>query len=259
MGLQDLERILGSFWEGIFARSSRQIQPVEIARALIQEMARQRRVSVSRIYAPNVFTVSLGKADFEKTTPLQAALCRELEEYLLKKAGERGFTLIGRPEVSFLEDEALGIGDIRVTSGFAPAEIEIEMPKKVGSGPVEPVIEDLPQFDRTMVFQKEEKEQPPQEGLFLTVVQGPDQGLNIPLQGTGPFMIGRKSTNNMALSDVNASREHAMLEWRNGVLYLVDLNSRNGTFVNGTGIEQHRLEAGDQILIGENLLQIKGG
>ncbi len=258
MGLQDLERLLSSFWEGIFIKSSRQVQPVEIARALIREMAQQRRVSVSRIYAPNIFTISLGADDFEKTAPLQAALSQELEEHIRYKAAEKGFTLIGRPSVSFEEDRSLGIGEIRVRSSYASTDNATGTPRSEKNVP-EPDRGDVQSFEHTMIFRKEEKELPEQRKIILTVVHGPDQGKKFPLEGEGPFMIGRKSTNHIVLSDINASREHALLEYRNGELYLIDLNSRNGTFVNGNGIDQKSVEIGDQIQIGENLLQIEGG
>jgi len=229
-----------------------------MARALIREMAQQRRVSVSRVYAPNIFTISLGTDDFEKTAPLQAALSQELEEHIRYKAAEKGFTLIGRPSVSFKEDQSLGIGEIRVRSSYASTDDATGAPRS-GENVPEPDRDDVRSFDHTMIFRKEEKEFPERRKIILTVIQGPDQGKRFSLEGEGPFMIGRKGTNHIVLSDINASREHALLEYRDGELYIIDLNSRNGTFVNGSGIDQKSVEIGDQIQIGENLLQIEGG
>lgn len=253
MGLQDLERFLSNFWEGIFLRSPRQIQPVEMARALVREMSQQRRVSVSRIYAPNVFTIALSADDFEKTAPLHSALSQELEEYIQQKAAEKGFTLIGKPCVSFEEDTTLGVGEIRVRSRYAAAE----SPEAIASG--------LPKetYDHTMIFKKDEKrsrgEESQQQRIMLTVLEGPDRGKRFLLEGKGPFTIGRQSTNHVVLTDINTSREHALLEYCGNELYLVDLNSKNGTFVNGNAIERQRVGPGDKILIGENLLEIEGG
>lgn len=262
MGLQELERLLSNFWEGIFFKSPRQIQPVEMARALIREMTQQKRISVSRIYAPNVFTISLGADDFEKTAPLHTALSQELEEYVRQKAAEKGFTLIGGPAVSFEEDPTLGVGEIRVRSSYAASESPPAGTKsRENAAGVE---EDQLNFgEHTMIFRKEEKgvekEVSSRKKVVLTVIEGPDEGKKFFLEGEGPFMIGRKSTNHVVLLDINASREHALLEYRGGDLYLVDLNSRNGTIVNGSMIGEKMVEAGDQIQIGENLLQIEGG
>ena len=73
MSLQDLEVLLKKYWEGMFKKGAGPVQPVEIARALVREMSDKKRVSVSRVYAPNVFTVCLGGDDFEQMEPLQAA------------------------------------------------------------------------------------------------------------------------------------------------------------------------------------------
>jgi pSer/pThr/pTyr-binding forkhead associated (FHA) protein len=65
-------------------------------------------------------------------------------------------------------------------------------------------------------------------------------------------------TNNIYLTDINSSREHAQVEWRDGALVLKDLKSHNGTFVNGDKIEEQQIGAGDLIQIGENIFQIEG-
>ena len=44
MNLEELENMLTKFWEGIFRKGKRPIQPVEIARALVREMAAHRDV-----------------------------------------------------------------------------------------------------------------------------------------------------------------------------------------------------------------------
>jgi len=255
---QAWERWLTNFWEGIFRnKSTRPVQPVEIARALVREMAAQRRVSVSRIYAPNVFDISLGKADFEKCVPLQEPFSRELEEYLQEKAAEKGFTLIGRPRVSFIEDPSLGIGEIQVKSAFASpgkdqesSRIEKPLTTQTPEG-------EIHQIDRTMVFNKKEVRE--KKNLFLKVIQGPEQGKIFSLAGENHYIIGRKNTNQIVLPDLNTSREHALIEWREGSLYLTDLQSRNGTLVNGIRISQQCLKVGDKIQIGENILQVEGG
>lgn len=241
MKLDDLESVITKFWEGIFRKGKRPIQPVEMARTLVREMVVQRRVSVSRVYAPNIFTVSLGKEDFQKSAPLQDALSQELAEYVKNKAIEKEYTLIGRPQVSFFEDDSLEVGEIVVKSVFS-SDLPLEEPA-----------------DHTMIFDKREKGSGAAgKNYYIVIVSGPDQGKDISLQGEKPCSIGRKSTNDLVLSDINASREHAMLEKRGDILNLIDLGSRNGTFVDGIRIEQYELEAGDQFMIGENLFRVEG-
>jgi sulfite reductase (NADPH) flavoprotein alpha-component len=54
--------------------------------------------------------------------------------------------------------------------------------------------------------------------------------------------------------DPLASRQHASLDFSNGMWVLTDLYSANGTYVNGARIGRHVLRPGDCILIGRTEL-----
>ena len=68
----------------------------------------------------------------------------------------------------------------------------------------------------------------------------------------GVTTIGRTTDNTVSFpDDSNVSRNHAEIEFRNGDHYLIDLNSSNGTTVNGNKLNgEIRLESGDQLLFG---------
>ena len=63
--------------------------------------------------------------------------------------------------------------------------------------------------------------------------------------------IGRSPDAGVFLDDVTVSRNHALLVRRRDGLYIDDLGSLNGTYVNRRRIESHRLEEGDEIQIGK--------
>jgi hypothetical protein len=68
---------------------------------------------------------------------------------------------------------------------------------------------------------------------------------------TGPVTsIGRSSGCDVALDDASASRRHAELRRRGGNTVLYDLDSTNGTLVNGRKVHEAPLRAGDRITIG---------
>lgn len=92
--------------------------------------------------------------------------------------------------------------------------------------------------------------------LVLTVTAGPDPGRNLELQGDRPLIFGRFSIIGDEV-DPKLSRRHALFR-RDGHRWLVqDLGSRNGTFVNGTAIEQPtRLRAGDEVRLGRTVLSV---
>lgn len=64
--------------------------------------------------------------------------------------------------------------------------------------------------------------------------------------------IGRTPDNDVSFpQDSNVSRYHAEIEFRGGDHYLIDLNSSNGTSVNGSPVAgEVRLEPGDKLLFG---------
>ena len=63
--------------------------------------------------------------------------------------------------------------------------------------------------------------------------------------------IGRSPDCGVFLDDVTVSRNHALLVRRRDGLYIDDLGSLNGTYVNRRRIESHRLEDGDEIQVGK--------
>jgi len=63
--------------------------------------------------------------------------------------------------------------------------------------------------------------------------------------------IGRTPDAAVFLDDVTVSRNHALLVARRDGLYVDDLGSLNGTYVNRRRIESHRLQNGDELQVGK--------
>lgn len=89
--------------------------------------------------------------------------------------------------------------------------------------------------------------------LVLTVLQGPDKGKRFELPDTEPQLIGR-SSEAIELDDRTISRRHAELTPDDGKWFINDLQSSNGTFVNGVRVTGRRLlRPGDQVRAGSTL------
>ena len=69
--------------------------------------------------------------------------------------------------------------------------------------------------------------------------------------------IGRSRDNDIHLVDERASRRHARIDLQQGVFVIFDLDSVNGTFVNGQRVQQQALSNGDEIRIGESCLRFR--
>ena len=75
--------------------------------------------------------------------------------------------------------------------------------------------------------------------------------------GIGPgLVIGRALACEVTIEDSYASGRHARLYDRDGHVYIEDLNSTNGTYVNGARVSaQQELRAGDTVRIGDTELR----
>ncbi|GIX02984.1 MAG: hypothetical protein KatS3mg112_1921 [Thermogutta sp.] len=87
----------------------------------------------------------------------------------------------------------------------------------------------------------------------LFVIRGNDQGTRFELEGS-VITIGRDSSNKVQLHDAGVSRHHAEIRRVENRYRLIDLNSSNGTIVNGRRIQEHWLNSGDQIQMGRTLM-----
>jgi pSer/pThr/pTyr-binding forkhead associated (FHA) protein len=75
-------------------------------------------------------------------------------------------------------------------------------------------------------------------------------GQSFPLSGER-VTIGRSPDADVFLDDVTVSRDHAVLVHRGGAWFLDDSGSLNGTYVNRSRIDSHRLEDGDELQVGK--------
>lgn len=92
----------------------------------------------------------------------------------------------------------------------------------------------------------------------LFVIQGRDQGRRFDLAAAAQT-VGRDASNPIQLHDHEASRRHAELQGEQGKFEIVDLQSSNGTWINGKKVERATLRTGDRVQIGKTLLLYTGG
>jgi Na+-transporting methylmalonyl-CoA/oxaloacetate decarboxylase gamma subunit len=91
----------------------------------------------------------------------------------------------------------------------------------------------------------------------LIVTEGSLAGTRVALTGK-PILIGRANDSTLVLTDDYASTRHARISENNGVWYLEDLGSTNGTYVGQTKVTGPLpLEAGVVIRIGKTAMELR--
>jgi hypothetical protein len=93
----------------------------------------------------------------------------------------------------------------------------------------------------------------------LRFISGKYQGGEFPIAVDKQILVGRSSDLDMVLVEDMVSRKHARIAMQTDQIWIEDLGSTNGTFVNGEKIKRARLKEGDRVLIGTSILKLIAG
>ncbi len=226
--LQRFERRLEGLVEGAFARVfGGVVQPVEVAAALQREAADKKQiVGQGRVLVPNSFIVEVGATDLERFGEWDAQLRKELASMVAEHATEQGWSFVGPVQVAFEHVEELATGVFRVRSTVVaetspdPLSGAYREPKAAVAGLAQP---------------------------RLIIPGNPERVVSLTRPVT---VIGRGAEADLRLPDTGVSRAHAELRMTDGGVRLVDLDSTNGTMVNGQRVRESDLTDGDRLDIG---------
>jgi pSer/pThr/pTyr-binding forkhead associated (FHA) protein len=95
--------------------------------------------------------------------------------------------------------------------------------------------------------------------FVLRFISGKYQGGEFPIVPEKQIIVGRSSDLDMVLVEDMVSRKHARIAMQADQIWIEDLGSTNGTFVNGEKIKRARLKEGDRVLIGTSILKVIAG
>ena len=229
--LRDFERRLGGLVEGLFSKTFRSgVQPVEIAKRVVREMDDSKQVAINEVWAPNRFEISLSEDDAPRFQQMETALVAELKQVVLETAAERGWGLVGAPEVELFIGHDLRKGDLEVEASL------VQGGEKVPPAAVA------------------EAAEAGHHGELL--VHGADAVRRVPLDKE-MVTIGRLSESDVMVDDKGVSRRHAQIRTKDGRSMLTDLGSTNGTKLNGQQVQSRPLSDGDRITVGNTVIEYR--
>ena len=260
--LQRFERRIGGVVEGIFARAFKsEVQPVEVAAALQRELDDQAAVvGRDRTLVPNQFVVELGDHDYDRLAPYEKPLTEELAAMVREHATDQRYSFVGPVQVKLLLVHSLETGVFRVRSEVVPGREGMpdlmSIPPQPPPRPLPPQpardASSLSTGDTSLTTAIPRAPAVPNLGR-IHVREGKGASYDFELRHK-ITVIGRGTDADIRLTDQAVSRRHAEIRIANGATMLNDLQSTNGTTVNGVTATTTALSDGDEIRIGETVL-----
>ena len=266
--LSELEQRIESAVGRIFPRRRGEcVQPAEIARAMVRAMEKEQRLSVGAVYVPNVFRVGLHPDDLESLLPVRRTIERDAKRYVAEVAEKRGFAFAGPLELHLDGDAQLAKGTLSVAASFREEEgpsDAAEPTRRVqglreverGAGTDVAAPGSAPAFDPDVSTQRYRLARDAGETLALEVVEGPDRGRWVALDTAYPLRIGRTAQCDLVLADPRVSKVHAVCRYEDGVWWIEDRGSTNGTHVNGRRVSREMISVDDEVTVGLSTLRL---
>ena len=118
-------------------------------------------------------------------------------------------------------------------------------------------MDDESDIDLTTAITKlpSQSETNPQRHAVLMVLSGPSTGQTIYLETKDRWILGRGTACDVVLQENSVSRQHCELTFEpNGMWSAKDLDSSNGTWINGQKISRQALQSGDKVQLGSQII-----
>lgn len=252
-----VEHGLAKAVHGAFAKAFKsEVQPVEIASAIRRAMDdRAALLGHGRAMVPNVYTIELSQTDYDRLGDYEDDLSDDLVAAAQEHAESQGYQPGGPLDVQLIEGEDLETGVFRVR----PSTVKHN--GRGAAGDAAPAAARPHTSTGTVVdepaVQRPAPRSNPSARPWLDI-----SGDRYPLLGS-LTTLGRDESADIVIDDPGVSRRHSEIRVTTDGPHLVtsirDLNSTNGTFVNGERISSQRLQDGDRLTIGRTTATFRAG
>jgi FHA domain-containing protein len=245
--LARLEAFFERLFEAPAGRLGAKLQPVSLAKRIERAMDTSKSFRDDGVIVPNQYDLHLNPRDFAAFESYRGSLEDDLAHGVLARARHERYSLVARPQVRIIADEAVHRGDVRVAANVADdggERLRDDRP--------------LPASD-TIVFARPGHDvagpDSPTRAFLLVRTDGA-----APVQfdiGGALISVGRASDNDVIVDDPLVSRHHCQLKLQHGAYSFADLGSRNGSWVNGHAVSEVALGPGDVIRIGSTEIEFQ--
>lgn len=258
--LAKFEGVAELLFTGAFKKNPARLQPVEIAKELVKVMLKNKQISVSQVYVPNIYRVFIHPSDWGPLASFGESFLIELSKYVYAEGQRYGYTFLTKPAIELHSDETVEPHQLFVEVAFDDS-ILVEWDES--SEDEEEEENKVDWREHTNIFHDDVGQKVPIDDetsrnpeYFLEIIEGPDVGQSFPID-SGDMYIGRHSQCEVVVHDLEVSRRHVKLTVKDQGWFLDDLGSTNGTLVNGQRITRDSVAPGDRIQLGQTVLVIQ--
>jgi hypothetical protein len=232
---QSVERLIEGTTGSIF---NQPLEPAEIERKLERAMLAGQRASVDGAIVPNEFTVGLHPRDHVQFERYAGGLARKMEAHLARVASERQCSVMDRIRVTIRQDDTARRRRPVIAADIVAGH-GASAPRRDHPSP--------PPAQATSTY--EVARHPDGPSASLHGIDGMFRGQTFIIP-PGRTTVGRAPDNDIVLSSPDVSRRHARIESGRTGVRVEDLNSTNGTRVNGEPVRLADLDAQDEVAFG---------
>lgn len=262
--LARFEEVAEHLFTGVFKKNATRLQPVEIAKELVKAMYKNKQVSISQVYVPNVYRVFLHSSDWSPLASFGDAFLLELSKYIYAEGQRSGFTFLSKPSIELHSDDTVKLCEMFVEVDFDDSiEVNWEADEDYDEKYSEENLNPVAWRDQTNILQSKDSlsltdpvEQGRKSRCFLEVLEGSDQGKKFPLE-EDVIYVGRHGQCEIVLNDVEVSRRHLRICRMGSGWEVDDLGSTNGTCLNSQRVTKQILVPGDRIEIGQTVMALR--
>lgn len=247
--LARLEAFFERLFEAPAGRMGAKLQPVSLAKRIERAMDTSKSFRDDGVIVPNQYDLHLSPGDYATFESYRGSLEDDLAHGVLARARHERYSLVARPRVRIVADDAVRRGDVRVAANVVDDTGERLRDDRA-----------LPASD-TMVFARTAQDDaaPAQDAanrayLLVRTDGAPPVQFDI---GGALISVGRASDNDVIVDDPLVSRHHCQLKLQHGAYSFADLGSRNGSWVNGQAVSEVALGPGDHIRIGSTEIEFQ--
>lgn len=228
-------------------------------------MEAERRLGSRHTYVPSSYSVLLHPRDMLAFDNYRDSLATDLAEALHNHARSRGYTLTARPRVELTASNEVAAGDVVVRArpiqpprdrrGTSEADEPADAAPVVISPAATSAAAPIGAGPGTSAYAPPQADLP-NAVLAVRVLNEPVERVRIT---TGTLRVGRALDNDIVLADDRVSRHHGQFSVRFGTFVYSDLNSTNGSFLNGARVTEIALGPGDILQLGSSTLAVEPG